>query len=277
MRVGVLHPGEMGVTVLESLVENDVSATWVKGGRSESTVRRASSIPSVDTLEELIHSVGIIMSVCPPSAALEVARNISDKGFKGIYVDANAISPLESRKVSELFGAAFVDGGIIGPPAKEAGTTRIYLSGMRSREVVDLFEIGPFEAIALSDSSDPEEITAASALKMAYAGFSKGSSALLLAVNAFARKSGVLEALHKEWEISAPGLVRRSQNTAVSISRKAWRFGAEMDFISESFDEKNLPPEFHQGASALYRALEEFKDQPPAELIALLGALSRMD
>ena len=277
MRVGVLHPGEMGVTVLESLVENDVSATWVKGGRSESTVRRASSIPSVDTLEELIHSVGIIMSVCPPSAALEVARNISDKGFKGIYVDANAISPLESRKVAELFGEAFVDGGIIGPPAKEAGTTRIYLSGMRSREVVDLFEFGPLEAIALSDSSDPEEITAASALKMAYAGFSKGSSALLLAVNAFARKSGVLEALHKEWEISAPGLVRRSQNTAVSISRKAWRFGAEMDFISESFDEKNLPPEFHQGASALYRALEEFKDQPPAELIALLGALSRMD
>ena len=277
MKVGVLHPGEMGVTVLESLVENDVSATWVKGGRSESTVRRASSIPSVDTLEELIHSVETIISVCPPSAALEVARNISDKGFKGIYVDANAISPLESRKVAELFGAAFVDGGIIGPPAKEAGTTRIYLSGMRSREVVDLFKVGPLEAIALSDSSDPEEITAASALKMAYAGFSKGSSALLLAVNAFARKSGVLEALHKEWEISAPGLVRRSQNTAVSISRKAWRFGAEMDFISESFDEKNLPPEFHQGASALYRALEEFKDQPPAELIALLGALSRMD
>ena len=277
MRVGVLHPGEMGVTVLESLVENDVSATWVKGGRSESTVQRASSIPSVDTLEELIHSVGIIISVCPPSAALEVARNISDIGFKGIYVDANAISPLESRKVAELFGAAFVDGGIIGPPAKEAGTTRIYLSGMRSREVVDLFKVGPLEAIALSDSSDPEEITAASALKMAYAGFSKGSSALLLAVNAFARKSGVLEALHKEWEISAPGLVRRSQNTAVSISRKAWRFGAEMDFISESFDEKNLPPEFHQGASALYRALEEFKDQPPAELIALLEALSRTD
>ena len=277
MRVGVLHPGEMGVTVLESLVENDVSATWVKGGRSESTVQRASSIPSVDTLEDLIHSVETIISVCPPSAALEVARNISDKGFKGIYVDANAISPLESRKVAELFGAAFVDGGIIGPPAKEAGTTRIYLSGMRSREVVDLFKFGPLEAIALSDSSDPEEITAASALKMAYAGFSKGSSALLLAVNAFARKSGVLEALHKEWEISAPGLVRRSQNTAVSISRKAWRFGAEMDFISESFDEKNLPPEFHQGASALYRALEEFKDQPPAELIALLGALNRMD
>ena len=99
MRVGVLHPGEMGVTVLESLVANGVSATWVKGGRSESTVQRASSIPSVDTLEEFSDSVETIISVCPPSAALEVARNISDKGFKGIYVDANAISPLESRKL----------------------------------------------------------------------------------------------------------------------------------------------------------------------------------
>ena len=277
MRVGVVHPGEMGVTVLDSLIENGVSATWVKEGRRESTIQRASSVPSLNTLEELTDSVEIIISVCPPSAALEVALNIFDKGFKGIYVDANAISPLESRKISELFGAAFVDGGIIGPPAKEAGTTRIYLSGMRSREVVDLFKVGPLEAIALSESSDPEEITTASALKMAYAGFSKGSSALLLAVNAFARKSGVLEALHKEWEISAPGLVRRSQNTAAGISRKAWRFGAEMDFISESFDEKNLPPEFHQGASALYKALEDFKDQPPAELIALLEALSRSD
>ena len=153
MRVGVLHPGEMGVTVLESLVENDVSATWVKGGRSESTVQRASSIPSVDTLEELVDSVETIISVCPPSAALEVALNIFNRGFKGIYVDANAISPLESRKVAELFGTAFVDGGIIGPPAKEAGTTRIYLSGMRSREVVDLFKVGPLEAIALSELS----------------------------------------------------------------------------------------------------------------------------
>ena len=124
MRVGVLHPGEMGVTVLESLMANGASATWVKEGRSESTIQRASSVPSLDTLEELTDSVETIISVCPPSAALEVALNIFDKGFKGIYVDANAISPLESRKISELFGAAFVDGGIIGPPAKEAGTTR---------------------------------------------------------------------------------------------------------------------------------------------------------
>ena len=277
MRVGVLHPGEMGVTVLETLTENGVFATWVKEGRSEDTIQRAYPVASLDTLEELVHSVETIISVCPPAAALEVALNIFYKGFTGIYVDANAISPLESRKIAELFGASFVDGGIIGPPAKEAGTTRLYLSGMRSREVVDLFKVGPLEAIALSESSDPEEITAASALKMAYAGFSKGSSALLLAVNAFAQKSGVLEALHREWGISAPGLVRRSQNTAAGVSRKAWRFGAEMDFISKSFDERNLPPEFHQGASALFKALEDFKDQPPAELTALLEALSRSD
>ena len=113
MRVGVLHPGEMGVTVLESLIANGVSATWVKEGRSESTIRRALSVPSLDTLEELAHSVETIISVCPPSAALDVAVNIFDRGFKGIYVDANAISPLESRKIAELFGAAFVDGGII--------------------------------------------------------------------------------------------------------------------------------------------------------------------
>ena len=72
MRVGVLHPGEMGVTVLESLMANGVSATWVKEGRGESTIQRASSVPSLDTLEELTDSVETIISVCPPSAALEV-------------------------------------------------------------------------------------------------------------------------------------------------------------------------------------------------------------
>ena len=95
MKVGVLHPGEMGVTVLESLMANGVSATWVKEGRSESTIRRGRSVPSLDTLEELAHSVETIINVCPPVAALDVAVNIFDRGFKGIYVDANAISPLE--------------------------------------------------------------------------------------------------------------------------------------------------------------------------------------
>ncbi len=75
MRVGVLHPGEMGVTVLESLMANGVSATWVKEGRRESTIQRASSVPSLDTLEELTDSAETIISVCPPSAALELALN----------------------------------------------------------------------------------------------------------------------------------------------------------------------------------------------------------
>ena len=104
--------------------------------------------------------------------------------------------------------------------------------------------------------------------------YSKGHSALLLAANALAYNSGVLQTLHDEWNLSMPGMVKRSEATAQAISPKAWRFVGEMEQISATFNDQALPGDFHAGAAQLYAQLSEFKDQPPASLFALLEALN---
>jgi hypothetical protein len=105
---------------------------------------------------------------------------------------------------------------------------------------------------------------------MAYAAYTKGSSALLLAVNALAESAGIREALVKEWDISQPGLSKRSELTAAGTSRKAWRFVGEMEEIAATFAAAGLPDEFHRGAAALYERMAALKDMPPAELEAVL-------
>src|SRR6476661_2615936 len=117
MTIAVLHPGEMGSAVAAAL---DHDVIWVPDGRSESTAERAraANMTPGDPLE-----ADLILSICPPHAALDVARSVS--AFDGIYVDANAISPARSREVQALVPrAAFVDGGIIGgPPTPGAAPT----------------------------------------------------------------------------------------------------------------------------------------------------------
>ena len=96
-------------------------------GRSEATARRARDLTPGDPL-----TADVILSICPPHSARDVARSV--RAFRGIYVDANAISPATSREVRALVPHAdFVDGGIIGPPPTAPGSTRLYLSGDERR------------------------------------------------------------------------------------------------------------------------------------------------
>ena len=103
-------------------------------------------------------------------------------------------------------------------------------------------------------------VGAASALKMCYAAFTKGSSALLLAVRALAESNGVTGELLAEWDISQPGLATRSANTAKSTSPKAWRFAGEMREIAATFRAADLPDGFHQAAADLYARMAALKD-----------------
>jgi hypothetical protein len=152
-------------------------------------------------------------------------------------------------------GATFVDGGIIGPPPVNAGTTRLYLSGPAAPRVAALFATGPLEAIVL-----PGEPTAASAVKLAYAAWNKGQQALLMAVRALAAAEGVDETLLAEWQRSHPDLSTRSANAARGSARKAWRWVGEMDEIAAAFAAANLPDGFHRAAADVYRRLSRYKD-----------------
>src|SRR5262245_37045496 len=163
--VGLLHPGEMGSVVGECLRAGGARVVWAATGRSEASRARAraAGLEDLGTLAAVVAASEVIVSVCPPGSATDVARLVAAERFRGLYVDANAIAPATARRVSALVGAAgaeLVDGGIIGPPPREAGTPPLYLAGPRADEVAGLCKGSPLEAIAM-----PGDIGTASALK----------------------------------------------------------------------------------------------------------------
>ena len=171
----------------------------------------------------------------------------------------------------EAGGAVFVDGGLIGPPPRAAGTTRLYLSGREAKRAAALFDGTRLEAIAVGDAPG-----AASALKMAYAAYTKGVSALLMGVRALAVAEGVDEALLAEWHRSQPDLPKRSEAAARDNARKAWRFVGEMEEITATFEAAGLPGDFHEAAAEIYRRLAVYKEATtPPSMADLVGPLTR--
>jgi 3-hydroxyisobutyrate dehydrogenase-like beta-hydroxyacid dehydrogenase len=245
--VGLLHPGEMGSAVGATLASRGETVIWASAGRSAATAERAqiAGLEDVGSVEELCRRSDVIISVCPPHAAAEVAE--AAQGFPGIYVDANAVSPATARSIQELVGRC-VDGGIIGPPPAEQGTTRLYLSGREAVQVADLFAETTVDARVVS-----ADVGAASAVKMAFAGWTKGSAALLLAIRALARAEGVEDTLLQEWRLSLPQLEDRSIAAARSAQNKGWRWIGEMEEIAQTFASAGLPDGFHRAAAEIYR------------------------
>jgi 3-hydroxyisobutyrate dehydrogenase-like beta-hydroxyacid dehydrogenase len=249
MRVGLLHPGEMGAAVGHVLVKGGHEVQWLPAGRSQETARRAAEA-GLTAVEDL-GDAGLILSICPPHAALEVARSLERS--RALVVDANAVSPMTARQIGALFGDRWVDGGIVGPPPRRAGTTRLYLSGPQAGEVERLFADTALEPVVLAGSP-----VAASALKMAYAAWTKGSAALLLAAVASARAGGVEDALVAEWARSQPDLHDRARQAAASAASKGWRWVGEMHEIAATFADAGLPAGFHEAAAEMFdRAARE--------------------
>ena len=255
----------MGAAVGASLRVGGVRVLWASDGRSSATRKRAeqAGLEDVRTVAALVAASDTVLSVCPPESAVDVARDVMAKKFGGVYVDANAVSPATAREISTIVeqgGAVYVDGGIVGSPPKTRGTTRLYLSGVQADRVAAPFAAGPLEAIVVDG-----KVGAASALKMAYASWTKGSQALLMAVRAFAIAEGVDDGLLQEWQRSQPDLPKRSEKAVEGTSPKAWRFVGEMEEIAASYAEANLPSGFHKAAAELYQRLAVYKDteNPP--------------
>lgn len=189
---------------------------WASNGRSGATAARAAGhgLRDVGTLAAMCAEAEAIVSVCPPHAAEAVADEVLGLGFRGLYLDANAIAPQRARLIAEKVAAAngrFVDGGIIGGPAWKPGTTWLYLSGEGAETAVSFFTAGPLETELLAG-----DVGQASALKMCFAAYSKGTTALLAGILAAADTLGVWPVLQNQWQRygsplaeSAPQDVRR--------------------------------------------------------------------
>jgi 3-hydroxyisobutyrate dehydrogenase-like beta-hydroxyacid dehydrogenase len=200
----------------------------------------------------------MIVSVCPPHAAVEVAREVAEEGFAGVYLDANATSPDHAREIESLLspsGAQVIDGSIIGGPAWKSGNTWLHVSGAASRFAVSCFEGSNVTVIDLSGA-----VGAASAVKMAYAGYTKGSLALLGATFALAAKENVLDAVQKQWENSGHPLAKTAVDQITRVTAKGWRYSGEMREISETYRSAGLPDGFHLVAAEIYERMSGFKD-----------------
>ena len=275
--VGIINPGAMGISIAASAQAAGHDVYWARAGRGAATIQRAAEheLRAVETLAELCRTCDIILCVCPPHAAEDVAEAVIACEFAGLFCDGNAIAPQKAGRIGQRLNSAgidFVDGSIIGPPAWAAGTTRFYLSGPSASQIADLFDGGVTEAIVIGDA-----IGKASALKMVFAAQTKGFTALISAIQAVAEALDVRDELDREWSKRDPDAVEQKRNQLRSATAKAWRFSGEMQEIAATFEGVGLSPGFFEAAHEVYQRMASFKDAdetPPLEevLAALLRA-----
>lgn len=269
--IGLISPGQMGASIGAAASHSATRVIWAGDGRSKASHTRASDagLENGGTIDTLVKDSDIILSVCPPHYAEDVARQVKQRAFSGLFVDCNAIAPEKSRQIAKRFGYQnFVDGGIVGGPAwKSESGTRLYLSGDRSKEITALFNNSSLETTII-----PGEIGAASAMKMVFAAYTKGTTALLAAILGVAEKEGVRNALESQW---GQTFTEQTHQRVVANSAKAWRFEGEMQEIAATFENAGLPGGFHAAAAVVFERLAQFKDEPAADLVELLKALNQ--
>jgi len=265
--IGVLHPGMMGICVAATVQNSGHDVYWASEGRGRQTRERAEKYNLIDagSLAGLCETCAVIISVCPPHAAEEMAQQVLARGFQGVYLDVNAIAPQRTARIEQAMNAAgveFVDGGIIGFPVWERGKTWLYLSGAKAPEAAVLFSEGPLETSIVG-----ADVGKASALKMCYAAYTKGTTALLCAILATSEALGVRGELETQWSRDWPNFGEQAGERVRNVTAKAWRFAGEMAEIAATFREAGLPGEFHAAAEMIYGRMADFKDAPETPLL----------
>jgi len=268
--VAVIAPGMMGSGVGHRLVENGIEVRTLLTGRSDATVARAKAAGMIGGSDEQIAQSDIVLSILPPGDALGLAERLAPvlraAAKKPIYVDCNALDPatvLRIARVVQETGTTFVDGGIIGGPPKAGYSPRIYLSGEGADRVAELTKYG------LEMPIQPGPIGAASAMKMSYAGITKGFTALGAAMMLAAARAGTADDLRAELSSSQPALFGWLTRQVPNMYSKAYRWVAEMEEIAQFVGEDPAARRFYEGAARLYERLAGDFDGDRKEIAAL--------
>jgi 3-hydroxyisobutyrate dehydrogenase-like beta-hydroxyacid dehydrogenase len=266
----------MGAAVGAVLVANGQRCGWVPDGRGPATRRRAEAagLVALAGVEELA-TCEVVLSVCPPAVALEVANLVARTGFTGCYVEANAISPRHSQEIATVLaaeGVTVVDGGIVGPPPRQPGTTRLYLSGANDAvsRVRALFADTIIEPVVV-----PGPVGGASALKLAFATYNKTSAVLAAQAHALASRHGVETQLRELAAAVLPATPLAAPERLTSAAQRAWRWAPEMREIADACRDAGLPADLLDAAETFLEHWRQHKDDPNLTLDQLLAALSR--
>jgi putative dehydrogenase len=269
--VAVIAPGMMGSGVGARLAQNGIEVRTALGGRSDASVKRARAAGMTGATDEQIAACDFILSIVPPGEAQGLADRLAPAlraaAKKPIYVDCNAVSPptvLRIARTIEETGATFVDGGIIGgPPTPGSKGTKLYVSGPAASRVADLEKYG------LEVKLQAGPIGAASAMKMSYAGITKGFTALGAAMMLAAARAGTTDALRAELSASQPALYGWLTRAMPKMYSKAYRWVAEMEEISGFVGEDPAAAQFYQAAASLYERIAADYEGQRAECTAL--------
>ena len=266
--VAIIAPGSMGAGIGQRLTEHKVTVLTSLAGRTEASAKRAREAGMQPVEDRALAEADFLLSIVPPGDAVALARRLAPvltaANKKPAYVECNAVSPPTMQKIADVVaktGCPFVGAGIIGPPPKPGSThTKIYVSGPAAKDVARLNDYGLI--VRVLDGA----LTAASALKMSYAGITKGFIALGTAMLLAASRGGSADALKTELAESRPDLLRYLSNQVPSMYPKAYRWVAELDeiaaFVGEEFPER----EMFQAAARLYERIEEDLDDRKEEI-----------
>ena len=250
--VAILMPGDMGHGCALVFRQNGLRVVTCLAGRSQRTrnLAKKAGLEITPSLSVLVKTADLILSILPPEYAVEQAVNVA-AAMKAAntfpdYVDCNAISPATAKKVAATFDgltANFVDAGIIGlNPVKEAGLTRLYVSGAETTLVRQLNGRG----MIVRDLGP--EIGRASAMKMVYASSTKGAFSLFAAVAVMAELTGLRDELFQELSESQPNTLASIKRMVPRIPLDAHRWIFEMAEIASTYESFGVTPYFHKGA-----------------------------
>jgi L-threonate 2-dehydrogenase len=255
--VAVVAQGAMGAGVGGRLAERGLRVVTVLAGRSEASAKRAAAAGMIPVSDQEAARADFFLSILPPSEApalaAKMAALIGPSNHKPVYVDCNAVSPPTKVKIGEVIakaGAPFVDGSIVGGPPKAGyDGPRIYASGADAGRFASLADFG----LAIPVMDGP--IGAASAMKMSYAGITKGFTALGAMMLLAASRGGVAEGLRAELEYSQPALLPWLQRSIPAMYSKAYRYVGEMEEIAAYVGEDPAAQDTFDAFAALYTRL----------------------
>ena len=264
LTIAVIAAGAMGSAVGARLASAGAHVLTSLEGRSPATAERARAAGMQPAADAELAEADIFLSIVPPDQALKLAAWFAAQlgaGATPLYIDFNAINPATARQVGNVVteaGARFLDGSIIGPPPRAAaGNTTFYVSGKHAEAAAPL-------ADALALKTLPGDAGAASALKMTYAGLTKGFTALGTAMILAAQREGAADALAAELAISQPEMLTRLARGVPDMLPKAYRFAPEMEQIA-GFLGADDP------ASAIYQAIAQLYDKVARDQHGPLG------
>jgi L-threonate 2-dehydrogenase len=287
--VAVIAPGMMGAGVGKRLADNGLKVLTSLKGRSQESVTRAKNAGMAAASDEEIASADFILSILPPGDAVSLAERfvpaLKASNAKPVYVDCNAINPVTVERVAAAIAPTdcpFVDAGIIGspppplpsplPPAGEArmkGSPRLYASGPAAPRFAVLRDYG-LDIRVLAGA-----LSAASAMKMSYAGITKGTQAIGAAMMLAATRAGTADELFKELQSSQKEMFAWFKRSLSAMPPKAYRWVAEMHEIAGFVGEDPTAHELYQGAAHFYERIAEDFDGDKNDVAALMEFLDK--